>query len=258
MRVRIDWRKSVWENAARYYEEAKRLKKKAEGARRAAEETRKKISALEKKATEPVAEEKIRVKEPRAREWFEKFRWFRTSGGKLVLAGKDAKQNELLVARYLEANDLFLHADVHGAPATILKDGVAASEQELREAAQFAAGYSSAWKSGAGACDVYAARREQVAKYSHGEFVPRGGFVIRGQRTWFKHTELKLAITEESGRVIVLPACSPKAAGGVLVVPGDEEKLLAAERIISKLGLNKVEEVVQEVIQLLPGKTRIL
>lgn len=258
MRIRIDWRKSVWENAARYYEEAKKLRKKAEGARRAIAETEKKIRELEARASEPVPVEKIRVKEPRAREWFEKFRWFRTSEGKLVLAGKDAKQNELLVARHFEANDLFLHADVHGAPAVILKNGVEASERELREAAQFAAAYSSAWKSGFGTCDVYTARREQVSKYSHREFVPRGGFVIRGQRAWFKHTELKLAVAEEGGHAIVLPACSPKAAKGVVIAPGDEEKKRAAEKIISKLGLDKVEEVIQEVIQLLPGKTRIL
>ncbi len=33
--------------------------------------------------------------------WFEKFAWFVTSNNYLVVAGKDAKQNELLVKRYL-------------------------------------------------------------------------------------------------------------------------------------------------------------
>ena len=53
--------------------------------------------------------------------WFEKFHWFLTSENALVLSGRDAQQNELLVKRYLRKDDLYVHADLHGAATTILR-----------------------------------------------------------------------------------------------------------------------------------------
>ena len=54
--------------------------------------------------------------------WFEKFNWFLTSENYLVLSGRDAQQNELLVKRYLRKDDLYVHADLHGAATTILRN----------------------------------------------------------------------------------------------------------------------------------------
>jgi predicted ribosome quality control (RQC) complex YloA/Tae2 family protein len=70
--------------------------------------------------------------------WFEKFHWFLTSDNFLVVGGRDAQQNEVvcspqisclvvfdnfllqIVRRYLNANDLYFHADLHGASSVIL------------------------------------------------------------------------------------------------------------------------------------------
>lgn len=54
--------------------------------------------------------------------WFEKFAWFMTSENHLVLSGRDAQQNELLVKRYLRKDDLYVHADLHGAATTIIRN----------------------------------------------------------------------------------------------------------------------------------------
>ena len=54
--------------------------------------------------------------------WFEKFNWFVTSENHLVLSGRDAQQNELLVKRYLRKDDLYVHADLHGAATTIVRN----------------------------------------------------------------------------------------------------------------------------------------
>ena len=54
--------------------------------------------------------------------WFEKFCWFVTSDNLLVVSGRDAQQNELLVKRYLRKEDLYVHADLHGAATTILRN----------------------------------------------------------------------------------------------------------------------------------------
>ena len=54
--------------------------------------------------------------------WFEKFKWFVSSENYMVLAGRDAQQNELLVKRYMKPRDVYMHADAHGAPTVIIKN----------------------------------------------------------------------------------------------------------------------------------------
>jgi predicted ribosome quality control (RQC) complex YloA/Tae2 family protein len=50
-----------------------------------------------------------RIQQLRRVHWFEKFLWFVTSEGYLVLAGRDAQQNEILVRRcMLPMNCVFL------------------------------------------------------------------------------------------------------------------------------------------------------
>lgn len=53
--------------------------------------------------------------------WFEKFHWFISSDNYLVLAGRDAAQNENLIKRYFRRHDIYVHADVHGASSVIVK-----------------------------------------------------------------------------------------------------------------------------------------
>jgi predicted ribosome quality control (RQC) complex YloA/Tae2 family protein len=54
--------------------------------------------------------------------WFERFCYFISSENYLVLSGRDMQQNELLVKRYLRRGDLYVHADLHGASTTIIKN----------------------------------------------------------------------------------------------------------------------------------------
>ena len=126
MKITLDASKNAQENAADYYSRASRLKAKADGARKALENTLKEIEREKRREqyagpVEPPAKKKARIR--RELEWFERYRWFYTSSGRLVIAGRDASQNELIVSRHGEKGDLFFHADVHGAPATILKGG---------------------------------------------------------------------------------------------------------------------------------------
>jgi predicted ribosome quality control (RQC) complex YloA/Tae2 family protein len=81
-----------------------------------------------------------------------------TSDNYLVVAGKDAQQNEQLVKRYLRPGDAYLHAEVHGAASCILRakrrrvaDGktqvIPLSDRALTEAGTFTICRSSAWGS---------------------------------------------------------------------------------------------------------------
>ena len=210
MKVRLDWRRGAQENAAAYYERAKGLARKEQGARQAMEETRALIAKAGKELEVAVSSE-IGPKMRRRKEWFEKFRWFFTSKGRLVVAGRDARQNDLLVSKVMTDEDLFFHADIQGAPATILVAGRKADSREKSEAAQFAASHSSAWKTGAASVDVYCVERGQLSKHAQGGFTGAGGFAIEGQREWFRATPLGLAVGEKEGVVLCLPAVHPEA-----------------------------------------------
>jgi predicted ribosome quality control (RQC) complex YloA/Tae2 family protein len=232
MKVVLDWRKGARENAEAYYSQAKEAAKKAKGARKAIEETRKEISDAQKQKERADAEAKQAPQMKRRKGWHEKYRWFYTSGARLVLAGRDAKQNDLLFARVMGDDDLFFHADIQGAPATILQDGKKASGQERKEAAQFAASHSSAWKTGAAGVDVYAVEKSQLAKHAQGEHVGAGGFAIAGERKWFRATGLGLAIGVKDGIVVSLPIVHPDAANlPYTLYPGAKEKGAAAKEL---------------------------
>ncbi len=248
MRIILDWRKSIQENADAYYSLAKELAKKQEGARAAIKETEAQMAQAQVKRQAAVLG-KAAPAMRRKREWFEKFRWFYTSGEKLVLAGRDAKQNDLLVSKMMEDGDLFFHADIQGAPATILKGGIGATGQEKKEAAQFAASHSSAWKTGAAAVDVYAVQKGQLSKHAQGGFVGAGGFAITGEREWFRGTPLGVAIGEKEGVVLCLPECHPDAKKmGFGIGLGFVEKGKAAKTIAHSLKASA-----DEVISALPS-----
>lgn len=237
----LNHRLSARENLSELYAEAKELKRKRERIVFAMEELKSKIARLEAEAeAEAALKPVVRVKSSRKREWFEAFRWMYSSSGLLVVGGRDARQNELLVGRHLEDGDLFFHANVHGAPAVVLKRGQSASEGDLLETAGFAAVFSSAWKAGHGVADVYCVKPDQVSKYSHGEYVAKGGFMIKGERKWFKGIALRLRLTVVGERVAVVPW----SGEGVGVVPGGSRKSAVAEAVKKKLAFGSLDEVV--------------
>lgn len=56
--------------------------------------------------------------------WFEKFNWFVTSENYLVVSGRDAQQNEVVVKKYLRPGDIYVHADLHGASSCVVRNKV--------------------------------------------------------------------------------------------------------------------------------------
>jgi len=246
VKVRIALGRSIHENAAACYEDAKRAREKAEGVRAAMGETRSKMAAAEKK--------RKAVRVARKREWFEEFHWSFTNSGRLILAGKTAQQNDRL-AKMMEDGDLFFHADIRGAAATVLRGGKGADAPEKGEAAAIAASYSKAWGRRMASIDVYAVGRGQLSKHAVGGFVGAGGFAITGEREWFRNTGLVLAVgVEGNGRVSAGAENSGWLKKKVLVVPGKMEKKEAAERIAQELGVPAAE-----VVPCLPsGKTSVI
>jgi predicted ribosome quality control (RQC) complex YloA/Tae2 family protein len=252
MRIRISINKSVHENAAAYYEKAKEAKKKIAGTEEAIKKTEAEIRAFKGK-------EKKTVRVKRDKEWFEKFHWFLTSEGKLAIGGKDAQQNDLVFKKHMDDADLFFHSDIQGGSAVILKDGKNASEQELLEAAQFAASYSNAWKNANSLVDVYAVSKNQVSKHAQGGFIPAGAFAISGERRWFRKTKLavRVGIGADEKPAEVLPECSKrKLKHEVLLVPSKTGK---EKGEIAKQVAKPLDADINDILQIIPsGKSRIV
>ena len=254
---------NVPQNAQRYYDLAKEMAKKAQGAREALLITEAlKVSKAEPKKTRTA----VRRRKPK---WYERFRWFTSSDGFLVIGGRDADTNEEIYAKYLEKRDLVFHTDAPGAPLTIIKtEGEEVQDTTLLEAAQFAVSYSSIWKAGLAAGDCYMVKAEQVTKTpEHGEFLKKGAFVIRGERRYFRDTPVGTAIGIEDGMLIGGPtsAVKPKVDPGVEIDPGEYNPDDLAKRIyrffsekIDDRAYLKSIASVDRIVQFLPpGGSRI-
>ena len=259
VRVELDASEGVEVNADRLYQEAKRIEGKKDGAQAAIESTREELEAVKERKSEWETNESadegddggdageeddgegeidwlsrssIPIRSPD--DWYERFRWFHTASGYLVIGGRNADQNEELVKKYMSKHDRFFHTQAHGGPVTILKasgpseaaDPVDFSEETLREAAQFAVSYSSVWKDGRGAGDAYMVDPDQVSKTPEsGEYVEKGSFVVRGDRTYFEDVPCRIAVgvqCEPITRAIGGPpsAIVDRAAAHVTFEPG--------------------------------------
>lgn len=281
----LDLRKDLFANAAWFYERAKKARRKLEGVRVALEDSREKLEEAEAKMGEAEALEKLKPVEAlkelakrrvKRKEWFEKFRWFVSSDGFLVVGGKDAVSNEVLIKKHAEPKDVVFHADVVGAPFVVVKTkGKKSSERTLSEAAEFAAAFSRGWREGFASVDVYRVKPEQLSKGApSGEYVPRGAFVVRGKRNWMRGVPLRLAVgvvVEENGEVRFVggpvDAVKAKTNSYVVVVPRDLKGKVLFRRVLEVLAGKMPKELrervlkasVEEVREFLPyGKGRVL
>ncbi|KKG22551.1 ribosome rescue protein RqcH, partial [Methanosarcina sp. 2.H.T.1A.15] len=191
--VNLDIRKTVPQNAQEYYEKVKKFTKKREGALKAIEDTRK---AMAKKAAAKAAKAGRKLQASRKKHWYDRFRWFVSSDGFLVVGGRDADTNEEVFKKYMEKRDIVFHTQTPGAPLTVIKTGgEEVPESTLQEVAQFAVSYSSLWKAGQFSGDCYWIKAEQVTKTPEsGEYLKKGAFVIRGERNYFKDVPLGVAV----------------------------------------------------------------
>lgn len=177
-----------WSNAREYHDQRRSAAVKegktqiqSQSALRSAEQ---KIQSDLKKG---LKQEKALLQPIRNQLWFEKFFWFISSDGYLVLAGRDPAQQELLYKRYLRYGDVLCHADIANASAAIIKNDPHSPDAPippttLSQAGSFAVCSSSAWDSKAGMGSWWVSA-SQVSKLSlSGEVLPMGEFAVRGEK----------------------------------------------------------------------------
>lgn len=250
--------------ASGYYDKAKESESKIESAEKALEQTEEQIRELEKEdiEIEEVMEDKT---EKREKKWFEKYRWFRSSEDHLILAGRDAQTNEMLVDKHMEKNDLYFHADFDGAPSLVVKDGQDAGEETLREAAQAAVTFAKTWKAGIGADDVYHVDPEQVTETPEsGEYLAKGAFVIRGDREYMRNVNVDAAVGAYELEDADVPMCGPEDAVKthcdvvVSIKPGHTKKSDIAKEINRRFADEGYDVDLDYIIRSLPpGESQI-
>ncbi|ADI32252.1 ribosome rescue protein RqcH [Staphylothermus hellenicus] len=269
--IPIDIRLNAWNNILRYKKLSGELLKKAKKAEEALRELERSLEEAVNKKQLIQRRTEIGIK-PRL--WYERFHWMITSEGFLVIAGRDIDQNELIVKKYMEPHDIFLHADIHGAPATVIKThNRMPSQKSIKEAAVIAACYSKAWKEGFGAIDVFWVYANQVSKTPpSGEYLPKGAFMIYGKKNYVK-TKLELAIGIEENcdpiyglyqKIIVGPEelVANKSIVYAVIVPGDIGIGEVAGKLIrsfhKKLEDHAIGITKNELMYRLPGRSRII
>ncbi len=247
--VKIDIRKDVFENSEFYYSKGKKFRGKIKGTLMAVRKTVDKIEEIKAKGVEAysVAKPKPKKRVTKKQEWYEKFRWFISSDDFLVIGGKDATSNEMVFKKHCSPDDIFIHADIHGAPVVVIKtEDRDVPEDTIQEAFEFAAAYSRAWKHGFASLEVYRIKPEQVSKRAEsGEYVAKGSFVVRGKRNYgVGHVELAIGvIIDDDIKVISGPekAISSKANYYVIISPG-RKKSLEVSREIKTCLIKKAKE----------------
>ena len=259
--IALDSKKSIPDNAEVYYEKAKKAKRKIKGALIAIENTKRQLADMESKKEKAMSN--IMVPQKRVKKnlkWYEKLRWFVSSDGILVVCGRDAGTNEAVVKKYLEQNDIYLHADIHGAPSVVAKvQSDSLNDNLLKELGEFSASFSSAWTKNFTSQDVYWVEPDQVSKTPvSGEFVPKGAFIIRGHRNYIRGAKLEISIgiVEYDGekRIMAGPTDAMKHHTNkfVTIKPGYTKKEKIAKEILSRINEDDILNL-DDVVRVLPS-----
>jgi len=247
-RITLDINKSIEQNAALYYDKAKKIKKKIEGAKEALEITKKKLKRLEKEKSKQ-KEETIVLKTKT--EWYDKFRWFVSSEGFLIIGGRDATTNEIVVKKHTDKNDLVFHTDMVGSPFFVIKaDNKKITPETIKEAADATVTFSRAWKLGMPSSSVFYCSPEQLTKEApSGEYIPRGGFITKGKLNYMEN-KINCAIGMHNNKIMAGPleAIKKNCEKYVEIEQGREKASSVAKYIQKKIGGN-----LDDIIRVLPS-----
>lgn len=181
-------------------------------------------------------------------EGYNKYRWFFTASGKLVIGGKSAKQNDDLLKK-IKAQDkerIVMHTEEPGSPFCILISDVEdLSQHDIRECAIFTGCFSRAWREGkrTAKVDVFNLSQLHKSKDMH-----EGTWGVYGKVQTIT-VPMELAITRQNK---ILRAVPETASNGsrIKITPGSISK----EDIQPKLEIEINEPLSRdEVLSALPS-----
>ena len=176
------------------FSRAKELERGSINIDKASEQLKSRIERMQNQTQK--IHEKIQFNMLESKHWYERYRWFVTTDGHLVIGGRDASSNSAVIRKHMTENDIVFHAEIHGSPFFLVKNARNLdSGNFIDETAQATVSFSRAWKDGLSSGDAYWVFPNQVKKGAPtGQYLPKGSFVIEGKRNFCKGVELKLSI----------------------------------------------------------------
>lgn len=197
MLVDINLDLTAFANARRYYDQKRSAAKKEQ---KTIDASAKALKSAERRTQQTLKEVKTISSISKARKvyWFEKFFWFISSENYLVIGGRDQQQNELIVKRYMRPNDVYVHAEIHGATSVVIRNPNSEDPvppKTLLEAGTMAISYSVAWEAKI-VTSAYWVKSDQVSKTAPtGEYLGTGSFMIRGKKNFLPPCHLILGLS---------------------------------------------------------------
>lgn len=254
MRIVLDLNKNLNKIASDYFDKSKKAKKKLVGAKKIVVETKKKLEIAESKykETEQINEKRKKEKN-RKKEWYETFRWFISSNGFLVIGGKDAGTNEVIIKKHTEPDDLVYHTEAPGSPFFVVKNEKRLKRDEIPErtkleAATAAAIYSKAWSLNMRTAEVFEVDPEQVSKTAQsGEYISKGAFAIYGKKKFYNPImELAVGTLKETGNVMCGPLSAVKKNCEIFyqLKQGEKKKGEISNALMKKLDLFTNDDII--------------
>ena len=239
---RLKIESSIPKFSSQLFSRAKELERGAGNIDKASEELRSRIEKL-RGQTQKI-HEKIQFNALESKQWYERYRWFVTTDGHLVIGGRDASSNSAVIRKHMTEDDIVFHAEIHGSPFFLIKNARNQDNENtnlIEETAQATVSFSRAWKDGLSSGDAYWVFPNQVKKGAPtGQFLPKGSFVIEGKRNFCKGIELKLSIglvKIENRYTIVsgpLNAIKKRSLVFASLLPGGSDPMNLAKKIKSE------------------------
>ena len=239
---RIKFESSIPKFSSLLFSRAKELERGAINIDKASEELRLRVEKLQNQTQK--IHEKIQFSKLESKQWYERYRWFVTSDGYLVIGGRDASSNSAIIRKYMTENDIIFHAEIHGSPFFLVKNVNNQEKQDssyVEEAAQATVSFSRAWKDGLSSGDAYWVFPNQVKKGAPtGQFLPKGSFVIEGKRNFCRGIELKLSIglvqIEKKYSIVCGPLNAVRKRSLVFtsLLPGGTDSMNLAKKVKSE------------------------
>ena len=267
-KIEINTESSLQSIASILFDESKKQSSAIKSIEEIKEKTSKKLQKIENK--NEIERESVSFSEIRKKSWFERYRWFYTSDGFLVVGGRDAASNSAVVRKHLGKNDKIFHGDIFGSPFFIIKDAEDVSNQGMNEVAHATVCFSRAWREGMYGVNAFWVLPDQVKKSApSGEFLPKGSFTIEGQRNFIKSSNLKLSvgiIPLDEGHAITCGPPDTIKKHSILyatIEPHGSEMVETAKKIrieFLKLDENITKDItIDDFVRVLPaGKSQII
>jgi predicted ribosome quality control (RQC) complex YloA/Tae2 family protein len=165
---------------------------------------------------------------------YKKYKWFYTSSQMLVVGGKSASQNDLLLTKLKSTKKeyIVMHTSEPGSPfSVILEEPKKTSSQDIKETAIFTGCFSRAWRENKSSTQVDIFKLSQLSKPKS----KPGLWMVKGKIKRVK-VNLKLVLSKQKKILRAVPEQTAKKKDILLkVCPGKTDKTKMADEILDSI-----------------------